>query len=168
MGTKSNNRVSKKYTTEEITQTNDAFTSLKEIFNLGISLTEKERKDLPSVSKERMPYVQLGLKATKTYPEVLARDFDEAAYEEDVVLLTYLQDVLLKFNDLKKQVEDIFILAGAESYKATGLVRDFMKANNKDNPVYKNMLNDLDAYFKKTKTKTEESSEEEGKKKEGE
>ena len=98
----------------------------------------------------------------------MARDFDEAAYEEDVVLLTYLQDVLLKINDLKKQVEDIFILAGAESYKATGLVRDFMKANNKDNPVYKNMLNDLDAYFKKTKTKTEESSEEEGKKKGGE
>lgn len=161
MGTKSNNRVSKRYTNEETKQTEDAFAILKTMFDLGISLTDKERKDLPSVSKERMPYVQLGLKAAKTYPDVLARDFNEQAFEDDVALVGYLHDVLLKINDLRRQVEDVFMVAGSESYKAAGVVRDYMRANNKDNPVYKNMLTELDAYFKRTKAKTETETEEE-------
>lgn len=156
MGTRKNNMVSKQYTNEEKTSIDGAFKTIGSHFELGISLTDKQRKELPNVSKERMPYVQLGLKAAQNYPDILPRNFDEAAFKEDVELTAFLYDVLLKLNDLKKKIEDIYILAGAESYKAANLVREYLKTNHKDNPVYKNILSEMDVYFKKPKTKVEE------------
>lgn len=112
-----------------------------------------------------MPYVALALKAAINYPEVLSRSFNEDEFKKDVGLTEFMYDVLMLLSDLTKKAEDIFLLAGSESYKSAGVVRDFLKASHKDNPAYKTVLEDMDAFFKKTKesqtgtTETDENTE---------
>lgn len=153
METNTNNQVQKKYSDAEKKSINEALKTLSKNFNLGVSLSVKERRQLPSVAKERMPFIQLGLKAVKNYPEVLPRDFDEKGLEDDVVLTEYLHDVLLKLNDVKKKIEDVFIMAGAESLKNTKMIRSILKARQKSDPDYGNIIEEMDAFFKRTKTK---------------
>ena len=150
-----NNQVQKQYTPEEQKTIDDAIISLSTLFDLGISLTKIQRQENTSVAKERMPYIRLGLKAVKNYPEVLPRDFNEAGYEDDVILTEYLHDVLLKLGDLKKKIEDIFIVAGSESLVTTKQIRKYLKAKHDIDPKYGNILAEMDAFFKKSKNKVE-------------
>ncbi|PID88356.1 MAG: hypothetical protein CSB06_00665 [Bacteroidia bacterium] len=150
MGTLKNNRTSKVFAADEKTEIRDLINRVSMCLDIGISLTDKERSSLPSVAKERMPYIRSALKAATHYPEVLSRSFNEEEFKKDVELTEFMHDVLLLLSDLTKKAEDIFLLAGSESFKSAGVVRDFLKASHKDNPAYNAVMMEMDAFFKRT------------------
>lgn len=115
----SNNRVSVKLSSTELSKINKAVSDLKAVLKPAlISLTPSQRREIPKMSDGTLPFVEKVMDYAKSNHEFCPRYMDVAEMQIDVNAAEKLTEIYRPLLQLIQQLDDSIMLSGSEAYVA--------------------------------------------------
>ncbi len=145
------NRISIEISGEAKTKVTESLNGIEEaIGGQLISLTNKDRVQLPKMSDGTIPFVEKVISYAKSSPEFLPPYVDVVEMDNDFTLVEALTDVLREVKQLHDNLEDTITLAGSEAYTAALSYYNSVKMAAKlEVPGAKSIQSDLSKRFAK-------------------
>ena len=158
------NNVSIVLTVEETTQAKNALLTLKESVGVKtVTLTNKQRQELPKMGDGTMSFVTKTLEYGRSNPEFAPPYIDMTEFEIDLKAVEELRKIYIPLAQLLQQIDDSILLSGSEAYVAALAYYNSVKMGAKMNvPGAKTIFEDLKHRFvKNTSSPSSDSGDQE-------
>jgi hypothetical protein len=143
------------FTTEEVTQVDNAIEVLETVLLPKLTILEKgEKQDLLIMGDKSVAFVDKALEVARQEDGLLSAFVDLEALTKDVQAIDRLRSISFKLSQVQSAVNDSYAMAGSEAYKASLMVYSLMKnAAKMSHPGAKEKVEELSARFPKRRKK---------------
>jgi hypothetical protein len=119
-----------------------------------ITLSATERKRLYKMGDKRFAFVSNSLLAAQSNPGILPSSFDVQAYQNKYRLVSQMNELLLRIQQLQEQVDDTGVAVGSDAMMLSLTVYNYVKTAAKQTPGLKSLSEQLGTLFKAIRNKT--------------
>lgn len=135
---------------------------MKEILSFGLKLTKSEKKKLPKMDDERLPFVEKSIQFGKQEPAIVPPYTDLDELSKDLDLYKDLKTIEYEIRSLAEMVIDTRIAAGSDAYVAALSIYNSSKGAAKMGvPGSDSIADELKRHFEQKRSNTSSEEEEE-------
>lgn len=116
MANLTNNRINTTATAAQITAVKTALQTITANLPFLIGLTIEERKALPSINVSNKAFTEDAINAGVNNPALIPSYVSTAGMQNDMLLFSQLDEIIMITKQLLEKMEDTQLLAGGEAY----------------------------------------------------